>query len=204
VKLIYVVFLSSDNLMGKLIRCFTRHAFNHTAISLDESLMKMYSFARRQKRSPLVGGFVVETPSRYFGGKGKVPLKIAEVALDERQYSSVLATIEDFERRQGELIYNSIDAFFSLFSIRVHIRDSHTCYSFVAQALNLKGIGNISDLEKHVEKSLVYTGDIKSYINGPIGENPFYFETLSKRTIAIGTIRHFWRLFARGIAPGRR
>ncbi|MCL2539398.1 MAG: hypothetical protein FWE66_03580 [Oscillospiraceae bacterium] len=202
-KHIYLVFVATDNIMGRLIRCFTGHVFSHAAISLDDSLVKMYSFARRQKRSPLVGGFVVETPSRYFDSTGPVPLKIAEITLDEVQYRHILSTLADFEKRQEELIYNSVDAVLSLFGAHARIRDSHTCFSFVAYALSLSKVGNVRDLEVYAQNNVIFNGDIRDYIKAPYAENPFYFARLKLWIIAAGTIRHFCRLFARSVTRGK-
>ena len=62
---IYVVFSSTPYKMGKFIRAMTRESYNHVSIALDESLSQMYSFSRRYYRTPLYGGFVHESRSRY-------------------------------------------------------------------------------------------------------------------------------------------
>lgn len=50
---VYVVLFNAKLVTTKVIRHFTKDPYNHTSISFDKSLTKMYSFAR--------GGFNIET-----------------------------------------------------------------------------------------------------------------------------------------------
>ena len=64
-KSIYVIFLQTPFKIGKLIRFVTNYKYNHTSISFSENADVLYSFARYNKNSPFVGGFVEESPLRY-------------------------------------------------------------------------------------------------------------------------------------------
>jgi len=197
---VYIAFLAADNYMGKFIRYFTRNEFSHVALSFDDSLTLMYSFARRQKKSPLVGGFVTETPARYFDMDGPVPLKIAEMSVEDSQYDGIRSLIAEYINRQDELIYNSADALFSLFGARVRIKDSHTCVSFVASLFGFDKVKRVVDIERIMQKNIIYSGDLKEYVKEPTKEASFYFKPLKMRAVAAGTLRHFCRLVARYVA----
>ena len=194
---VYAAFFATDSRMGKLIRVFTRNRYNHAALSLSRDLSYMYSFARYQKAAPLAGGFVIERPGRFTGGETPVPLKIAKISLDERQYLRLRAIVGDCETRNQDWIYNSFDAFLSLFGVSLRIRDSHTCVSFVCHALGYSGIKNIRALEKRLADGVIYEGDCKEYLPNVTADDPDYYRRLTFPAATLKTFRHFARLFRR-------
>ena len=59
-KTIYIVLTDTGTLLSKAIGMYTRKDLNHTSIAFDEQLNEMYSFGRKQRHNPFVGGFVKE------------------------------------------------------------------------------------------------------------------------------------------------
>ena len=59
-KKIYIVLTDTGTLLSKAIGLYTRKDLNHASIAFDEELNEMYSFGRKQRHNPFVGGFVKE------------------------------------------------------------------------------------------------------------------------------------------------
>ena len=57
---IYIVLTDTGTLLSKAIGLYTRKDLNHASIAFDEELKEMYSFGRKQRHNPFVGGFVKE------------------------------------------------------------------------------------------------------------------------------------------------
>ena len=76
---IYLVFSSTQNKMGQMIRSITKFEYNHVSISVDE-MKTLYSFARYYRDTPLSGGFVRESHARYLCEKH--PAKVAICAIE--------------------------------------------------------------------------------------------------------------------------
>ena len=105
-KDIYVVFLTSNYKVSAFVRRFTRYKYSHIALSETPNLEKMYSFARKYKNTPFVGGFVVELPSRYFISEKKVPVKVCALSLEDSEYDKVMARIASFKQSPEQYKYN--------------------------------------------------------------------------------------------------
>ena len=194
---VYIAFLSPNNKMGRFIRFFTGIKYSHVAISLDGSLKQMYSFARRKRRLPFAGGFIVEYPIHYFTSSGEVPLKVVSITLDDIQYTRLVSIIEDFSNRKEDLIYNTIDALSSALSHPILIKDCYTCISFCCYLLGLNRVYTIPELEKQLTDSIIYVGNYKEYVGKAEYIDPFFFEDLSIHRIVYLTFKHFGLLFKR-------
>ena len=59
-KTIYIVLTDTGTLLSKAIGMYTRTDLNHASIAFDEQLTEMYSFGRKQRHNPFIGGFVKE------------------------------------------------------------------------------------------------------------------------------------------------
>jgi len=90
---IYVVFSATPYLIGKAIRHVTGQTYNHVSIALDENLAQMYGFARRFYRTPLYGGFVKETLSRYQVNGKATQICVCKLPVTEDQYNALAARL---------------------------------------------------------------------------------------------------------------
>ena len=59
-KTIYIVLTDTGTLLSKAIGMYTRKDLNHASIAFDKQLTEMYSFGRKQRHNPFIGGFVKE------------------------------------------------------------------------------------------------------------------------------------------------
>lgn len=195
---IYVVFLAPNTRMGKSIRYFTSNRYSHIAISLNRSITKMYSFARKKYRLPLSGGFIEEYPIHYFSTSDDIPLKISRVPVSSDIYTRLVSTIEDFKSRKDDMIYNSIDAVTaSLLHKPTPIRDCFTCISFCCHLLGVRNIYTILELEALLQDTVIFEGYYMEYVEDFEYKDSSYFESVGIVKIIGSTFSHFGRLFAR-------
>ncbi|MBE6714172.1 MAG: hypothetical protein E7575_02655 [Ruminococcaceae bacterium] len=181
-KDIYIVFLASNYKTSAFIRKFTRYKFSHVALSETPNLEKMYSFARKYKSTPLVSGFVIELPSRYFISEKKVPTKICRVTLSDDEYNEVMARIEVFKKKPEQYKYNYFSALAYWFKKPFHKKDAFICIEFVLYALGIDEFVTMKELEKRLSDSVVFEGTMDEIVNdkAKIIGNDAYFE---KKTV---------------------
>ena len=163
-KDIYVAFLSSNYWTGAFIRQFTRYKFSHVALSETPDLEKMYSFARKYRNTPFVGGFVIELPSRYFVSEKKVPVKVCKLTLSDEEYEKVMARIASFKQTPDQYKYNYFSALAYWFKRPYRKKDAFICIEFVLYALGVDRFMTIKELERLLSDSVVYEGTMDELI----------------------------------------
>lgn len=164
-KFLYIVFSSTPNKMGRMIRTFTASHYNHVSIALDESLSQMYSFARRFYHTPFYGGFVKESVSRYHINGHSAEIRVCQLPVTDEQHRTLDALLADMLERQEQYLYNHLSALTVPFRRRVNIRDSYICVDFVVHILQSVGIPldsgknySVGELEQLLRSYAVYTG----------------------------------------------
>ncbi len=160
-KYIYVVFISTNTIMGKGIRLFTRNRYSHITVSLDRNLSAMYSFARYYINSPIRGGFVTERPGRYLYKDQDVLVKICEVPVKLAEYDRIRREIEYFQSNREIMIYNTINALLSLLGKRLAVKNMYTCLEFATYLLGYPNMNAIRELERRLEEHIIYTGSFR-------------------------------------------
>jgi hypothetical protein len=196
---IYVVFVSTNTMMGKGIRLFTRNKFSHVSIAFERDLRVMYSFARYHINSPLYGGFVIERPGRYLHGNQDVLVKICEVPVEQKEYERIRKEIEYFKINSEVMIYNTVNALLSLLGKRLDVKDMYTCLEFATHLLRYPRMNAIRELESRLAEHVVYTGSLRDtayWQMEQLGEDEF-FRRRRIPGIAYDTVTHFGRVFHR-------
>ena len=161
-KYVYIVFSATNLLMGRMIRFLTHNCYNHVSLAFERDLNVMYSFARYNINSPLVGGFVAEYPSRFSIKNRDVDIKVYKVPLTEQRYEMIEKTIEFFSQQNNEMIYNTFNAVLSLFHKRIRIHNAYTCVEFIASVLGFENVISIRSLENRLRSYSCYKGKIKN------------------------------------------
>ncbi len=59
-KEVYIMLTQVGTLVSKSIKLYTKAKYNHASIGVDPSLRVFYSFARRVRYFPVIGGFITE------------------------------------------------------------------------------------------------------------------------------------------------
>lgn len=162
---IYVVFFSTPNKVGKLIRNVTGETFNHISISLDKDMKQMYSFARRHYRLPLYGGFVKESRSRYHINGKAADICICAVPVTQRQHLTLTSLLKEMHRNNRFYIYNHLSALGAVIHMPIRARDAYTCVEFCIRILRELGMDiqsgryySVGDIMQMLEPYIVYQG----------------------------------------------
>ena len=195
-KYLYVIFSRTDTSIGKIIRIATHHEYNHVSLSFCPSLCKMFSFARYRKNSPLVGGFVVERPSRYLYPDKDINVKICRLPIEDEEYEMLKMRMTRFCLEGKKMRYNSIGALFVPLGIDVEVSDTYTCLSFAAESLGLK-VDSIKELEDILEKYTVHVGSLREYVGEYALRSLDYFDPVSLSDTLCDTAKHFGTLIKR-------
>lgn len=196
---IYVTFLVTNTNMGKLIRLFTRNRYSHVTVAFDQELKNMYSFARYHVNSPILGGFVVEQPDRYLCDNQDVAVKICQLPVSAEEYTRIRQEITYFNENKEEMIYNTFGAILSLIRRRLELKNTYTCLEFVTYLLRIKNIVAIRELERRLDKYIVYDGsfrDIAKWEQAYTDEND-YFRRRRVIGVILDTIFHFKKIVVR-------
>lgn len=136
---LFIVMSKTNSFFGQIIRFFTRFKYNHVAISLNNDLTPLYSFARYNYNRPLSGGFVEESWLRYLYKNDDVPISVYTIPIDERQYQHIKNLLLHMESNSYR--YDIIGAI-----TRKRIFDKrYTCLTFTEKIL--KEVDLISDNE---------------------------------------------------------
>jgi hypothetical protein len=165
---VYVAFLTTPTKIGKTIRFVSRNKYSHVALSFEEDLSTMYSFARYCVNAPLIAGFVKESILRYYyNDNPSVPVKICKIPLPPEKYSRVRDYIHSMEENSEQYIYNYLALAAAPLKLKILIEKSFTCLEFVYSVLYNCGIETsldissyytIVDLERVLEKHVAFEG----------------------------------------------
>ena len=164
-RYIYIVFSSTPYKIGKLIRRVTGGTYNHVSISLDKDLTQMYSFSRRYYKTPLYGGFVHESRSRYHVNGNTTRICVCALPVTPRQYATLRNMIADMHRRSRFYIYNHLSALGAVIHRPIFAKDAYTCVEFCTKVLREMGINlqvgkyySVEDIRKILKPYVIYYG----------------------------------------------
>lgn len=113
-KTIYIVLTDTGTLLSKAIGMYTRKDLNHASIAFDKELTEMYSFGRKQRHNPFVGGFVKENATSGIFEHADCAIFSCEVTIEE--YIKMRNKIRQIEQTKELYRYN----FIGLFAVAVN------------------------------------------------------------------------------------
>ena len=145
-KKVYVVLTNTGTLTSKVLRWFTKSEYNHSSISLEDSLPNTYSFARRWTYYPFYGGFVRENPLLgVFGRFPKTKAVVIELGATQKQYEGLRMRLMEMYQHRKKYRYDWLGIFLSLFH-KKHKRTYHYyCSEFVKEMLVSFGMAQEKD-----------------------------------------------------------
>lgn len=164
-RFLYAVVSSTPNRMGHFIRRITRQPYNHISISLDPQLLTLYSFARRYYHTPLYGGFVRETPSRYCINGVISHVEVYRIPISDKVYLRIQHLLTVMDKHPQRYLYNHLSALFFPLGIHIPVKDSYVCIDFSIKILRIAGLEiptkshhTIDSVRKLLRPYLHYTG----------------------------------------------
>lgn len=128
-------------MVSKIIRRFTHTPYNHVSVSLDTELDRMYSFGRRYRYFPWIGGFVRESPK--FGTLGRFPQTEAIVLtldVEEEAYDEISEQLEDMLEHKYLYCYDTLGLLLAIFGKTFKRDKRYYCSAFVRELLVKHGV----------------------------------------------------------------
>lgn len=135
-KNIYIVLTRTTTVLSQLIAYITGDQYTHASISLDRNLTTMYSFGRKQRHNPLIGGFCRENMDKgIFADSKRLPYAIARIEVTPEQYEKVNSLIQSYVQNAAQYRYNYTGLLFAWMG-KVHkSRQRFYCSEFVCDLL---------------------------------------------------------------------
>ena len=140
-KKLYIIITHTPSVVSKIISGFTHTPYNHVSVSLDTELDHMYSFGRRYRYFPWLGGFVQESP--HFGTLGRFPETEAIVLMldvDEAAYDNINDKLEDMLAHKNSYWYDTLGLLLAIFGKSYKRDRRYYCSEFVRELLVEHGI----------------------------------------------------------------
>ena len=197
---LYLMLSRTPTGMGKAIRFFTRYGYNHVSLSLDPEFHQWVSFARYVQGVPLAGGFVTESPERYFCAEGPIPVKIFRLDISEQRYQKLQTLFARAGSASSGLIYNTLGALITPIGLHFTVPGAYTCLEF-ADAVLEESHRSIKSLDICHRSHLIYEGDLRDLVNDSGNRCGSYFVRRGPWGGTVDTTRHFARLCYRLIFP---
>lgn len=175
-KSIYIVLSGNDTLAGYLIRFraslkfwnrYPGDCYNHTSISLDDTLTHMMSFARKKINNPLCAGLIWEDiHTGIFKRSGnKSHMAVIKVPVNETQYKRIHEYMSYSWEMRDYLKYDFGGLFWMMISAKGKpTPNRYVCSHWVSKILYKSGIG-------------------KQYFREPWNIRPFDFYEIFKGNI---------------------
>ncbi len=138
---IYLVLTATGTLFSRCIGLYTRARYNHVSLCLDSSINEFYSFGRKIRWFPLIGGFVVEhVDSGVFKAFGKTTCVIYKLDICEKKYDILRKSVEDFINNKKKYGYNLLGLLGVMLNMPLKRKNKYFCTQFVASMLLESGI----------------------------------------------------------------
>ncbi len=172
-KYVYVVVSQTGTGISRVIQKLTKEKYCHSSISLDASLLTMYSFGRRYKNTPLFGGFIRESIREgVFQRYPNTEIVVLRFLIEENKYNELQSYLESTYQDKKRYGYNYLGAFFALFHKKVRRKRKRYCSEFVRETLLKFAICQENELPEVVRPmdflsifadKVIYQGDLQEY-----------------------------------------
>ncbi len=166
-------------LVSKSIQLYTKAKYNHASIGVDPNLQVFYSFARRVRYLPIIGGFITEIVNdgmfKYFP---ETECVIYAKRVDDSTYNRVCTLLDKYKDDPKKYHYNLMALIGFLVNKPFNCKNRHTCSEFVAKILQESGVCTFSkpyplirpdDMPKIPHLELVYEGKMHNLDTRQVG-----------------------------------
>ena len=140
-KEIYIMLTQVGTLVSKSIKLYTKAKYNHASIGVDPDLRVFYSFARRVRYFPLIGGFITEVVNEgIFKDFPQTECAIYAKQVDNATYNRVCASLDKYISDPKKYHYNLMAIVGFLINRPFSSPNNNTCAEFIAKILDESGI----------------------------------------------------------------
>lgn len=139
-KTIYILLTRTTSVPSRLIHRFTNDPYTHVAISFEDELPVMYSFARKYARLPLPGGLVKEQLDHgFYRSQANAPCRLMKLRVPDAIYARAKNKVADMYDMRGEYSYSVLGLIMCKLDIAMEIPGQYFCSQFVGRILSDSG-----------------------------------------------------------------
>ncbi|PPA68463.1 hypothetical protein [Jeotgalibacillus proteolyticus] len=170
---IYILLTDTGSIFTKAIKRYTRAPYNHSSLALDEELIQLYSFGRKNPNNPLNGGFVHEDVlNGTYRNFPNTTCAVYEISVTDRQYHKINRLISVFKQNDRKMLYNLLGVFGVALKEPFEPIGSYFCSQFVADILHrsdiklwnkLPALVEPNDFRESNQTTLIYEGPLSLY-----------------------------------------
>ncbi len=140
-KEIYIMLTQVGTLVSKSIKLYTKAKYNHASIGVDPSLRVFYTFARRVRYFPIIGGFVTEVVNEgMFKYYPETECAIYSMKVTDKVYERVCKVLETYISDPKKYRYNLLALLGIIINKPFCFENKSTCAEFVAKVLHQSDI----------------------------------------------------------------
>lgn len=172
-KQVFIVLTQTGTILSRILKVVTGAKYNHSSISLEEDLSRMYSFGRIFPYNPFIGGFVKEgkaigTFKRFHNTEATV----LRVNVSNDKYEEMQVYLAEMYKSRKRYHYNYTALFLAMFGISFRQKRCYYCSEFVRDFLiefevvpkaYLPEIVKPIDFLQIPESEKIYTGKLRSF-----------------------------------------
>ena len=135
-KSIYILLTRSNTLLSKLINLSTCDPYTHAAISFDEKLDFLYSFARKYSALALPAGLVQEHLDKgCYAKTTQMPCALLEVKVNESDFERAKNMADEMYSHLKNYKYSIIGLFLCKMGVDKKRKGKYFCSQFVSEML---------------------------------------------------------------------
>lgn len=172
---VYIMLSKSTTIVSRLIYLVTKKQYTHSSISIDPTLMDMYSFCRIYPRWMLPAGFSNESLHKgFYLMHSDIPVRLYKVEITEKQYEMLDEVFKRMYEKRKKFKYDVWGGIY-YFLKKQHRRYNYRyCSWFVSEVLGELDIIPIHkpyclfepiDFSDVKELEMVYEGKIEDLRN---------------------------------------
>lgn len=140
-KSVYLVMTATGTWVSKCIKIYTKSRYNHVSLCLDSGMNEFYSFGRKIRWFPLIGGFIIEhKDTGLFKAFGDTTCAIYRLEVEEQKFNKLKCSVESFIIDREKYGYNLLGLFAVMLNIPLRRKNKFFCTQFVATMLQSSGI----------------------------------------------------------------
>ena len=168
---IYIVLSQTGTILSRILHFVTKKDSNHSSISLNRELTRMYSFGRRNPYNPVSAGFVRESP--HFGTFKRFPnsdVVVLSLSVSREDYERIGALLEEMIACSKDLHYDFLGLCCAAFRVKYKRENHYYCSAFVKDVLTkyqVDGVESLAPITHPVDfmtlpgVDVVYQGKLK-------------------------------------------
>lgn len=138
---VYILLVRTGTVFSRAIHIATGDPYTHASLSLNRDLSRMYSFARRWRRMPCIGGFVKEqVDSGIYADNPNAPCAVFELQVSKEAHERLSAYLDSLYAHRFRWGYNYLGAAANFFGRSYQGKHTCFCSEFVVRALLKAGV----------------------------------------------------------------